>query len=173
VRPDDYAHDEIAREKILTATNPRNGTEQDETVELRFDEESQELTGAGGNYGPVTIAVVDDDEVIRELVETVFSDKDWDIRPYEDGESFISELNSDDAFDLVFLDLMMPGINGFQVLKKMREMGKNPPVIIFSALTQRETVMKAVKFGVHSYMTKPLKPEKIIRKASEVLNATF
>jgi DNA-binding response OmpR family regulator len=77
------------------------------------------------------------------------------------------------SFDLVFLDLMMPEVNGFQVLQHMSKEEIEAPVIVFSALSKKETVIKAVGYGIKSYMIKPLKPEQLLKKAEEILNTSF
>ncbi|MDC7125065.1 MAG: response regulator, partial [Spirochaetales bacterium] len=77
------------------------------------------------------------------------------------------------TFDLTFLDLMMPKMNGFQVLQFLRQRRINIPTIIFSALTRKETVAQALDFGVKSYIIKPLKPESLRAKAFEILVSDF
>ena len=74
---------------------------------------------------------------------------------------------------LVFLDLMMPEMDGFQVLQNIKQIEKRPPIIVLSALSKRETVMQALQLGVSSYMIKPLKPQTIRMKASEILQMNF
>jgi DNA-binding response OmpR family regulator len=175
LKPDQIAHDEVAHSKFLTATAPKDGAE--ENFALRFDAERDGAAGDGGEalasqFGEATIAVVDDDLVIRELVKTVFSETGWTVVTFENGKEFVKGLNEHE-FDLAFLDLMMPEMNGFQVLQYMKHTGNSLPIIVFSALTHQETVVKAVNFGISSYLIKPLKPEKLLRKAIEILSVTF
>lgn len=172
LKPDDYAHDEVVRDKILTSSAPKK--EQDESFQMRFeDQKVEELEDRLESLGEdITIAVVDDDIVIQELVETVFSETDWNIHVYENGKQFVDALNGH-SYDLVFLDLMMPEMNGFQVMQYLKEKNYDIPVIVFSALSRKETVVKAVSFGIHSYMIKPLKPELIVQKTAEVLGRSF
>ncbi len=68
---------------------------------------------------------------------------------------------------------MMPEMNGFEVLKVMKERQVKVPIIVLSALSKRESVVEALKFGVKSYVIKPLKPEWIRKKATEVLALSF
>ena len=75
--------------------------------------------------------------------------------------------------DLIILDLMMPEMNGFEVLQFLRSKKVEVPIIVFSALSHKETVVKAVGFGVHSYLIKPLKPEQVMQKAVEILGRNF
>jgi|GEM_PF-4446998 len=68
---------------------------------------------------------------------------------------------------------MMPEMDGFQVLQKLKGVENRPPIIVLSALSKREAVIQALKLGVSSYMIKPLKPQAIRTKASEVLQMNF
>ncbi len=143
-----------------------------ETIDLKFDHEKVQEEEA---VGPETerqvvaqIAVVDDDPVIRELLNTTFADTNYSVTGYENGKRFIENIEEQTP-DLVFLDLRMPEMDGFTVLQKMREKKINRPVIILSAFTQRETVIKALQYGVKSYLSKPLKPAAIKTKTEEVL----
>ena len=136
---------------------------------MRFDNEKtfMELETFGDE---INIAIVDDDLVIRQLVKTVFRNLKWNIELFENGKQFVDNVSSD-KYDLVFLDLMMPEMDGFSVLKYLRDNNINNPVIVLSALSRKETVLKAVNYGVKSYMIKPLKPDAIQRKTAEVLNS--
>jgi DNA-binding response OmpR family regulator len=172
LKPDEYAHDDVVRSKLLTSSAPKK--EKEESFQLRFEDQKVEsveekLDSLGQN---VTIAVVDDDIVIQELVKTVFSETGWKMQVYENGKQFVDDI-ANKPFDLVFLDLMMPEMNGFQVMQHLKENNIDVPVIVFSALSRKETVVKAVSFGIHSYMIKPLKPELIIQKTAEVLGRSF
>ncbi|RKX79050.1 MAG: response regulator [Spirochaetes bacterium] len=172
IRPDEFAHDDVVNEKFITASAPKK--EKQESFQLKFEEEKVELTQnkleALGK--DITVAAVDDDIVIQELIKTVFSETGWKVHVYENGKKFIENLNKIN-FDLVFLDLMMPEMNGFEVLNHLKKNNIKVPIIIFSALSRKETVVKAVSFGIHSYIIKPLKPEMLLQKAAEILGANF
>jgi CheY-like chemotaxis protein len=119
-----------------------------------------------------SVAVVDDDPVTRGLVIAAFSKEGWEVVPYEDGKAFLEDLG-ERKFDLVFLDILMPVLDGFAVLNRLKAAGSKTPVIILSAVSQRETVVKALGFGVRSYLAKPLGAEDIQRKAAEILKLDF
>ncbi len=157
-------------EKLLRSASPR-GTE---ALDMRFEDDrrlpvEKTLEQLGND---VVIGVVDDDEVIRELVKTVFSQTAWNVHTYENGKQFVADVDKV-QFDLIFLDLMMPEMDGFQVLEHLKRTGHSLPVIIFSALTRKETVVKAVGYGVSSYMIKPIRPERLLMKAAEILSTNF
>ena len=166
---DNFAQDRVVEENLLSSRLP--GNLQDDKIEMRFEAENlfRKLDTIGES---VKLAVVDDDFVIRQLLKTVFKPLNWKIDFYENGKKFVDALPGME-YDLIFLDLMMPELDGFGVMEYMQKNQVKTPVIILSALTQKETVLKAVKFGVKSYMTKPLKPDAIKRKTAEILNPEF
>jgi DNA-binding response OmpR family regulator len=171
LRPDQIAHDEVVSNKLLRATAPKK--EGEESIQLRFDsEKSGEEAPSSQLRGNIEVAVVDDDIVIQQLVETVFSETEWKLHVYENGKKFVEDLPNH-TFSLVYLDLMMPEMNGFQVLEYLQEKNIQMPIIVFSALSRKETVVKAVGYGIHSYLIKPLKPNELMNKAIEILNANF
>ncbi len=173
LKADQIAHDEVVSERLLKSSAPKK--EKDEAIQMRFDsDEAKQEEGQRSSVfkSEANVAVVDDDLVIQELVKTVFSDTSWNLHTFNNGKEFVSELNGN-HYDLLFLDLMMPEMNGFQVLEYLSKQGVELPVIVFSALSQKETVVKAVGFGIKTYLIKPLKPEQLLRKAAEVLSTSF
>ncbi|MDX9800082.1 MAG: response regulator [Spirochaetia bacterium] len=166
---DTYAQDKVVEDNLLGAK--LTGNMQEGKIEMRFEAENllRQLETIGSK---VKIAIVDDDFVIRQLVKTVFKSLDWQLDLYENGKKFVEALPGVE-YDLVFLDVMMPELDGFGVMEYMNREKIKTPIIILSALSQKETVLKAVKYGVRSYMTKPLKPDAIKRKTAEILNPGF
>ncbi len=145
---------------------------QREAFQLNFERESpgDSLSRFGEK---VRVAVVDDDMVVREIVKNAFAVTGWDIHPFKNGLEFVEALESDPNFDLLFLDLMMPEMNGFAVLQMMHGRDIKIPTIILTALSRTESVVKAREFGVSSYLIKPIKPEGILAKAAEILGTNF
>ena len=159
------------QQEFLTASTPRK--EGKETIDMKFEGERTQDFHLNDLGSGIKLAVVDDDFVIQELIKTAFSDTEFQIVTYDNGAEFLSDYEAQ-KFDLVFLDLMMPELNGFQVLEQVNAQGgEKPPIIVLSALSKRETVIDALKYGVKSYVIKPLKPEWIQKKATEVLKLNF
>jgi DNA-binding response OmpR family regulator len=161
---------QVVHQELLSAAAPKK--EKMETIHLRFEGEKPEAPDLSKLQDKLTFAVVDDDFVIQELIKTAFSDTPFPIDTFNNGKEFLEALKPD-VYDLVFLDLMMPVMDGFQTLEELQRRDFSFPIIVLSALSQRETVIKALKYGVKSYLIKPLKPEWIRKKATEILSLTF
>jgi DNA-binding response OmpR family regulator len=162
---------EIIGDRILSSTeDSRSGS-----VQLKFDAETKQLpnlTEIREAGKMLRIAAVDDDFVIQELLKTTFAEIGAMVVPYNDGEDFL-QVAGQEEFDLVFLDLLMPKVSGFDVLEELRARRLEMPIIVLSAVTARDAVVKSFKAGVKSYLVKPLKPEAIFKKAIEILKPTF
>lgn len=163
----------IISDRILATQGLASGAE---TIEMRFETEKtrpQVSLDAVRNMGDgLSIAAVDDDFVIQELLKTTFETINAKVSTFSNGREFLTEVRSR-VFDLVFLDLRMPEVDGFGVLAELKAQELDMPIIVLSAVTQREAVVRAFQAGVKSYLVKPLKPEHILRKTLEILKANF
>jgi DNA-binding response OmpR family regulator len=110
--------------------------------------------------------------VIQELVKTTFGAIDATVQAFSDGREFVEGARGT-SWDLVFLDILMPGMDGFEVLSALHSEDIELPIIILSAVSQREAVVRAFEAGVKSYLIKPLKPDQILKKTLEILKANF
>lgn len=155
----------VISERILSMRDPIH---HETTMEMRFKSELESLKETGQE---IKIAVVDDDVVIRTVLSKTFQTIKAKVTQFESGIDFIAD-ESLNNYDLIFLDLMMPLMNGFEVLIKLKEAKIETPVIVLSAISQREAVLKVLSAGVKSYMIKPLRPDAILKKAIEVLKVT-
>ena len=102
-----------------------------------------------------TILIVEDDEFLRSLTAKRLEKENYHIEVAIDGENAISVMETTRP-DLILLDLLLPGKDGFEVLKKIRstETTKAIPVIIFSNLGQKEDIEKAKALGVDDFLIK-------------------
>lgn len=147
---------------------------EDTSIVLKFDNEKVKSNIKNVKVDKkYVISVVDDDFYILEFMATLLStQQNYEVFTYENGKLFIQDLENNTP-DLVFLDLMMPEMNGFQVLKYINDRHFEIPVIVVTALLQKEMIIRAQKFGVKGYLSKPLKVEQVIKKAEEVLKIDF
>ena len=118
-----------------------------------------------------TILIIEDDKFLRELVIQKLIKEGYETSEAVDGEEGIKKIKEEKP-DLILLDLILPGIDGFEVLSKMRE---DPalaqiPVIILSNLGQKDDVEKGLKMGAIDYLIKAhFTPGEIIEKIKVVL----
>ncbi|MDR0876982.1 MAG: response regulator [Treponema sp.] len=163
---------EIIGDRVLASAQAAEG----ESMQLRFDAESRpkklDMETIRESVQNLKIAAVDDDFVIQELLKNTFLKTGADVKVYSDGGEFLEAVKKE-TFDLVFLDLIMPNVDGFAVLNALRTQDSRPPVIVLSAVTQRDTVIRTFQMGIKSYLTKPLKPDDIFKKAMEILKPDF
>lgn len=102
------------------------------------------------------LLVVDDDSVNRVLLQRIF-DPDYVVVGAANGATAL-QLLDEEAFDIVLLDLMMPGMNGYQVLERIRQNPKwtDLPVIIISAKSDNSDVVRGLQMGAHDFIAKPI-----------------
>jgi len=105
------------------------------------------------------ILVVDDEKGVRESIRVILKDT-YDVVPIESGETAIDYLKKNEV-DLVFLDIMMPGISGLEALKIIKASEQSPEVVIVTATRTVENAVEAMKYGAYEYVTKPFNIEEI------------
>lgn len=117
------------------------------------------------------ILIIEDDKFLRELISRKLTEAGFEALEAFDGEEGIKKLKEEKP-ELVLLDLILPGIDGFEVLSRMGEDPnlKSIPVIILSNLGQREDVEKGLKMGAVDYLIKAhFTPGEIIEKIKNAL----
>jgi two-component system response regulator DctR len=114
----------------------------------------------------VRIAVVDDDAAVREGAVLVLEGHGREVAAFSGGEAYLAH---EGAFDLTFLDLKMPGLSGFEVLRRLAERGGVPPVVMISAHGDVQAAVQAMRLGAQGFVEKPFTPddlEEAIRAAA-------
>lgn len=109
----------------------------------------------------INILVVDDEEPFRRLLKKELARKGFAVETACDGGEALGLLR-DRSFDLVLLDVVMPGIDGISLMKKMREDPSAPPVIVLTGKATVETAVEAMKNGAYDYLTKPYKLDELV-----------
>ncbi len=108
------------------------------------------------------ILVIDDEPIIREVLQEILSREGHALTIVPDAESGLKALEEAE-FDLVILDLMLPGMGGLETLKKMRGIDPDLVVVMVTAYGSVETAVQAMRMGAHDYLTKPFKNEDVLR----------
>ena len=104
---------------------------------------------------PKNILIVEDDKILRELISRKLQKEDYNISAAIDGEEGFKKVKEEKP-DIVLLDLILPGIDGFEVLERIKqdpEINKIP-VVILSNLGQKEEIEKGLKLGATDYLIK-------------------
>jgi CheY-like chemotaxis protein len=169
---DEFRRAELLGDRILSADESSG----EESLQMRFNAEIQPrkmgIETLRESLKGRTITVVDDDFVVRELVKNTFERIGVLVREFASGSDYLDAIEKERC-DLLFLDLLMPKVDGFDVLKTLSTRKDSPPVIIISTITQRDTVVRAFRMGIKSYLTKPIRPQEIFKKAIEILDPNF
>ncbi len=118
--------------------------------------------------GSQRILVVEDEPNVRLVFRTALESKEYAISTAPDGETALMWLGQE-AFDLVLLDLQMPGMGGMEMLGRLREQGNDIPVVIISAHDQAPNVVQAMRLGAIDFLAKPLTPDALRRAIAEVI----
>src|SRR5690349_2133231 len=101
------------------------------------------------------VLVVDDDENLRWITQTQLEDAGFAVTPAADGNAALDSLNRERP-DLVLTDLKMPGMSGMDLLKRIKAVEPDIPILIMTAFGTIHSAVEAVKNGAYDYLTKPL-----------------
>jgi len=115
------------------------------------------------------ILVVEDEKSMREVLRMLLEAENYEVMTAKNGLEGISHIDSD-IFDLVITDMKMPKVNGFEVLKKIKEISPETIVIMITAFGTKESAVEAMKIGAYDYIHKPFNIDEIrliVRKAIE------
>jgi excisionase family DNA binding protein len=115
--------------------------------------------------GKGTILVVDDDQEVRDVLKEMAEKQGYNVYTSASGEQALTEIGRQ-HFDLIFLDLRLPGISGVNLLESVKEKARDTVVVIVTALADDSMAMKAMASGPLLLVRKPFKEKDII----EVLN---
>src|SRR5687768_16242669 len=117
---------------------------------------------------PKTVLSVDDDEGMRDTLTAILK-RDYRVLRVASGEAALPVLNREDV-DLMLLDVRLPGISGFEVLRIIKENFHLIEIIMISAISDVETAVQAIKHGAYDYITKDFEYDQLrslVRNASE------
>lgn len=117
------------------------------------------------------ILVVDDEEKLREMVRNYLTNDGFIVIEAADGAEAI-ELHQKERPDLIVLDWMMPGVNGLDVCKSIRQLG-NTPVIMLTAKTEEVDKLLGLELGADDYITKPFSLRELVARIKAVLRRTL
>jgi DNA-binding NtrC family response regulator len=116
-----------------------------------------------------TIAIVDDEQEIVTMLERYFTREKYRVKTYTNPVTALNSINSREV-DLVLLDIMMPQMNGLELLEKLREKSPTIKIVMMTAYSTLDKVLNAHRYGATHYVMKPFSSlDALKRKVDEVL----
>ncbi len=113
------------------------------------------------------ILVVDDDDRIRDLLKRFLSKRQFRVSTAADAAKAQARMRSMD-FDLIVLDVMMPGMDGFELTQAVRE-NRDTPILLLTARGESEDRIKGLSLGADDYLAKPFEPEELVLRINAIL----
>ncbi|RRD54344.1 response regulator transcription factor [Campylobacter rectus] len=107
------------------------------------------------NFKELTLLLVEDEDSIRESMQEVFSGVFQKVISASNGDEGLKKFKKFSP-DIVIADIMMPIMDGLEMSKQIKEVSKNTPVIILSAYSEKERLLKAIDVGIDKYVIKPI-----------------
>lgn len=120
--------------------------------------------------GTAHLLLIDDDAELGALMRDFFRDHEIDVTSAQNGFEGL-ELALHGGFDLILLDVMMPGLDGFEVLKRLR-VERDTPVLMLTARTESESRIRGLNEGADDYLPKPFEPMELLARVHAILRRT-
>jgi two-component system cell cycle response regulator len=146
----------------------RGQSREQEMSSLREELDRLQSDGGAGLSG--RILVVDDEATSRKMLSLYLAQHGYEVETTESGEQAL-ELLAVRPYDILLLDLMMPGMDGYQVLEKLKEdiHLRDIPVIVVSAVEDAQGVARLIEMGAHDHLTKPFNAQLLIARVRACL----
>ncbi|RUO63688.1 response regulator transcription factor [Pseudidiomarina insulisalsae] len=114
------------------------------------------------------LLLVDDDAELSSMLEQILTKEGFQLTLAADGETGLERALSG-SYDLILLDVMLPGIDGFQLLQRLRQQGRNTPVIMLTARGDDEDRVAGLELGADDYLPKPFYPKELVARVKALL----
>ncbi len=121
------------------------------------------------NVDKPKVLIVDDDSRILELLKEFFARNGFESYSAIDANEAY-EILGNKKVDIMILDVMLPGLTGFEFAKKIKEQSKNTPIILLTALSEPDNRVKGLESGADDYVTKPFDPRELILRVRNLLD---
>jgi len=125
-------------------------------------------SGPAGAPGGPLVLVVDDDARLREFLRVNLEIEGYSVREAESAEQALQAIE-DQAPDLVLLDVVMPGVDGWQMLQRLQERHGSIPVIMFSGQVDERSAEQATERGARGFVGKPFDPQELLNRAKALV----
>ena len=106
------------------------------------------------------ILIVDDEEIVIRSCLRILDGDEFQVESVQDGREALRKIE-ENPYDVMILDIMMPNIDGLEVLRRVKETHPNVDVIMITGLSQIDTAVQAMKLGAFDYISKPFEPDEL------------
>ena len=120
----------------------------------------------------IKILIIDDERPIRETLEMFLREKGYEVATSEDGKQGLEAVQRERP-EIVILDIRLPGMDGLEVLRRIKEKGEETQVIMITAYHDKETTKQAMKLGAYEYIHKPLDADEFENAIEKVVHNLF
>lgn len=118
----------------------------------------------------IKILIVDDESRMRKLIKDFLMKKNYNILEAEDGEVALKVYEENkEKINLILLDVMMPKLDGWSVLRQIRQENKNLPIVMLTARSEEQDELFGFELGVDEYITKPFSPKILVARVEAIL----
>ncbi len=117
---------------------------------------------------PAKVLLIDDDHALGELLKEYLLPEGWELRTCTSGSTGLT-MATTGSFDIVILDVMLPGASGFEILKTLRDRGVQTPVIMLTARGEDVDRILGLELGADDYLPKPFNPRELVARLKAVL----
>lgn len=152
------------------ATEAMSGTQPESTEEKDTSVPGKTQNTTGSSATDETIAIIDDDQITLKLCYAGFTQAGYKVDLFSSGIDFLANM-SKKRYKAIILDILMPGVSGFDTLKRLQGLANKPPIVIYSQAIRKDIVLQALSLGAKSFIAKPQKPEVLVSKVQEILSS--
>ena len=114
------------------------------------------------------IIVVDDDLIVLQAMKNMLANNGYEVFITTDAQDAIDTIEEEEDYDLIISDIMMPYISGIELLSSIKKVRKDLPIIIVSALDQKEVILTAFEEGAEDFIKKPLNLDELLLRVKRV-----
>ena len=121
----------------------------------------------------LTVLIVDDEDRMRILIKDFLAQKNFNILEAEDGEKALKIYSDNKSkINLILLDVMMPKLDGWSVLRQIRQENKTIPIVMLTARSEEQDELFGFELGVDEYISKPFSPKVLVARVEAILKRT-
>jgi excisionase family DNA binding protein len=145
-------------------------------IDAWLDSQRSRANGAAAapamRSGRMRILVVDDEASIRDLLSKTLALAEYDVDTAPDGATALDRVRENSTYNLLIADLKMPGMDGLSLIRQVKQLKADLPVIIITGFSTESSAIDAVNLGVTGYLTKPFRVPLVLAAAAKALGAS-